>query len=136
MAPSVLGTELRPIFALQNLIFRFLQSRQKVQIWLFEQTDLRIEGRIIVSQPHSLVQPQDGFAVPDLIRSPFVLCELLRHVQGFDEYMNLVLDEAEEVSMKRKTRKALGEALATSLPLHSEAALLAWQECAAPRSLH
>lgn len=32
----------------QNLIFRFLQSRQKVQIWLFEQTDLRIEGRIIV----------------------------------------------------------------------------------------
>ena len=28
--------------------------------------------------------------------------------QGFDEYMNLVLDEAEEVSMKRKTRKALG----------------------------
>lgn len=33
----------------QNLIFRFLQSRQKVQIWLYEQTDLRIEGRIIVS---------------------------------------------------------------------------------------
>lgn len=29
-------------------------------------------------------------------------------VQGFDEYMNLVLDEAEEVSMKRKTRKPLG----------------------------
>lgn len=32
----------------QNLIFRFLQSRQKVQIWLYEQADLRIEGRIIV----------------------------------------------------------------------------------------
>ena len=29
-------------------------------------------------------------------------------MQGFDEYMNLVLDEAEEVSMKRKSRKALG----------------------------
>lgn len=29
-------------------------------------------------------------------------------VQGFDEYMNLVLDEAEEVSMKRKTRKPVG----------------------------
>ncbi|KAI7737960.1 hypothetical protein M8C21_004922 [Ambrosia artemisiifolia] len=28
---------------------------------------------------------------------------------GFDEYMNLVLDEAEEVSIKKKTRKALGE---------------------------
>lgn len=35
--------------ALQNLIFRFLQSRQKIQIWLFEHNDLRIEGRIIVS---------------------------------------------------------------------------------------
>ena len=80
-----------------------------MQIWLFEQTDLRIEGRIIVSQPHNLVQPQNAFAVPDLIKSPFVLCELLSYVQGFDEYMNLVLDEAEEVSMKRKTRKALGE---------------------------
>ena len=31
-----------------NLIFRFLQSRQPVQIWLYENTDLRIEGRIIV----------------------------------------------------------------------------------------
>ena len=30
-------------------------------------------------------------------------------VQGFDEYMNLVLDDAEEVSVKRKTRKAVGE---------------------------
>lgn len=40
---------LLPTPALQNLIFRFLQSRQKIQIWLFEQTDMRIEGRIIVS---------------------------------------------------------------------------------------
>ncbi|KAI8834964.1 hypothetical protein BJ741DRAFT_608758 [Chytriomyces cf. hyalinus JEL632] len=30
-----------------NLIFRFLQQRSKVQIWLYEQTDIRIEGRII-----------------------------------------------------------------------------------------
>ncbi len=29
-------------------------------------------------------------------------------MKGFDEYMNLVLDEAEEVSVKRKTRKAVG----------------------------
>lgn len=43
-------------------------------MWLYEQTDLRIEGRII----------------------------------GFDEYMNLVLDDAEEVALKKKTRKALG----------------------------
>lgn len=47
---------------LQNLIFRYLQNvnyklkiifllnfqKTKIQIWLFEQTDLRIEGRIIV----------------------------------------------------------------------------------------
>ena len=29
--------------------------------------------------------------------------------QGFDEYMNLVLDEAEEVHTKSKTRKTLGK---------------------------
>ncbi|KAJ1615692.1 hypothetical protein T492DRAFT_1111758 [Pavlovales sp. CCMP2436] len=57
-----------------NLIFRFLQNKTRIQVWLFEQTDLRIEGRII----------------------------------GFDEYMNLVLDDAEEVLLKKKTRKPLG----------------------------
>ena len=30
---------------------------------------------------------------------------------GFDEYMNLVLDEAEELSIKKKTRKDLGRIL-------------------------
>uniref|UniRef100_A0A0D9X4E7 Sm protein E n=1 Tax=Leersia perrieri TaxID=77586 RepID=A0A0D9X4E7_9ORYZ len=45
-----------------------------IQIWLFEQKDLRIEGRII----------------------------------GFDEYMNLVLDDAEEINVKKDTRKSLG----------------------------
>lgn len=39
------------LLRLQNLIFRFLQSRQKIQIWLYEHNDLRIEGRIIVSPP-------------------------------------------------------------------------------------
>jgi len=63
--------------ALQNLIFRFLQSRQKIQIWLYDHNDMRVEGRLI----------------------------------GFDEYMNLVLDEAEEVSIKRQCRKPLGRIL-------------------------
>jgi hypothetical protein len=31
--------------------------------------------------------------------------------QGFDEYMNIVLDGAQEVSVKRKTRKDLGRIL-------------------------
>jgi len=30
------------------------------------------------------------------------------HIVGFDEYMNLVLDEAEEVNMKTKQKKPLG----------------------------
>ena len=30
-------------------------------------------------------------------------------LQGFDEYMNLVLDEAEEVHLKKQTRKPLGK---------------------------
>lgn len=37
--------------------------------------------------------------------------------QGFDEYMNLVLDEAEEVSMKRQTRKAVGEVACRKLQI-------------------
>ena len=32
-------------------------------------------------------------------------------VQGFDEYMNLVLDDAEEVHIKKNTRKPLGDLL-------------------------
>ena len=57
-----------------NLIFRFLQSKSIVQVWLYENVNLRIEG---------------------------VIC-------GFDEYMNLVLDEAVEVHMKTGKRKTLG----------------------------
>ena len=36
-------------------------------------------------------------------------CELGGHIIGFDEYMNLVLGEAEEVHMKNQTRKYLGD---------------------------
>ena len=32
-----------------NLIFRFLQSKTRVQIWIYEMTDLKIEGVIVVS---------------------------------------------------------------------------------------
>ncbi|KAI3913722.1 hypothetical protein MKW98_011783 [Papaver atlanticum] len=32
-------------------------------------------------------------------------------IEGFDEYMNLVLDDAEEVNIKKNTRKSLGEIL-------------------------
>ncbi|OCT84526.1 hypothetical protein XELAEV_18022679mg [Xenopus laevis] len=92
------------LFALtshQNLIFRYLQNvsyrflfyllvyfffcvcfnyllclfqRSRVQVWLYEQVNMRIEGCII----------------------------------GFDEYMNIVLDDAEEIHLKTKSRKQLG----------------------------
>ncbi|CAN0412589.1 unnamed protein product, partial [Pylaiella littoralis] len=50
-------------------------QRTRVQIWLYENTKMRIEGQIL----------------------------------GFDEYMNLVLDEAEEVRpTEGDERKQLG----------------------------
>ena len=33
-----------------NLIFRFLQSKTRVQIWIYEMKDLKIEGVIVVSK--------------------------------------------------------------------------------------
>ncbi|KAI8145714.1 hypothetical protein BJV82DRAFT_601971 [Fennellomyces sp. T-0311] len=58
-----------------NLIFRYLQNKARVQIWLVDKTDMRIEGQII----------------------------------GFDEFMNLVLDDAVEVLTKDEgSRRQLG----------------------------
>ena len=71
--PKVQKVMVQPI----NLIFRYLLNRSRIQVWLYEQCNLRIEGCII----------------------------------GFDEYMNLVLDEAEEVHMKTTNRKTLGRIL-------------------------
>merc|ERR1712018_838245 len=56
-----------------NLIFRYLQNRTRVVVWLYENVNTRIEGQIV----------------------------------GFDEYMNLVLDEATEVH-KKGNEKQLG----------------------------
>jgi len=60
-----------------NLIFRYLQNRARIQVWLTENVNLRIEGHII----------------------------------GFDEYMNLVLDDAEELYLKTKKRRPVGRIL-------------------------
>ncbi len=48
----------------------------------------------------------DNF-VKNIMRSQKVLFALC--LKGFDEYMNLVLDDAEEVHMKTKNRKPLGK---------------------------
>jgi small nuclear ribonucleoprotein E len=68
--PKVQKVMVQPI----NLIFRYLQNRSRVDVWLYENINLRIQG----------------------------------HIVGFDEYMNLVLDDAEEYHIKKKTRKTLG----------------------------
>lgn len=60
-----------------NIIFRLLQHKQRVQLWLYDHTDLRMEGRIV----------------------------------GLDEYMNLVLDDAEEITVKKNVRRHLGRVL-------------------------
>ena len=49
------------------MIYKWFQTKSRVEIWLYDNTELRIEGMII----------------------------------GFDEYMNCVLDEAEEVFLKK-----------------------------------
>lgn len=60
-----------------NLIYDFLKNRERVSVWLFENTSMKIEGVLI----------------------------------GFDEYMNLVLDAAEEVHVKSNHRQAVGRIL-------------------------
>lgn len=37
-----------------NLIFRFLQNQQRISIWLFNQSNLRIEGVILVRKQREI----------------------------------------------------------------------------------
>jgi len=61
-----------------NVIFKNLQQGTKVSIWLYDNIEMRIEGRII----------------------------------GFDEFMNIVIDDAVEVYVKDvKPRRELGRIL-------------------------
>ncbi len=69
--PKVQKVMVQPI----NLIFRYLQSRTLVSVWLYENVNTRMEG----------------------------------HIVGFDEYMNLVLDEACEVHIKNGTKKQVNK---------------------------
>ena len=73
MSGKVAKVMVQPI----NLLFRYLQNKSRIQIWVYEQVNLRVEGEII----------------------------------GFDEYMNLVLDDAEEVHIKKNTRRKIGRIL-------------------------
>eukprot|EP00965_Chrysotila_dentata_P006816 222945-Pleurochrysis_carterae.AAC.1 len=103
----------------------FALQKTRVQIWIFENTDLRIEGRIVV-RPIYRASSADTVSlsvgpVPacqrTLLLTAAAAClpsmpkalELSAQECGFDEYMNLVLDDAEELSIKKKTRKTLGK---------------------------
>uniref|UniRef100_A0A2K6C3V7 Small nuclear ribonucleoprotein E n=1 Tax=Macaca nemestrina TaxID=9545 RepID=A0A2K6C3V7_MACNE len=56
-----------------NLIFKYLQNRPRIQVWVYEQANMWTGNFII----------------------------------GFDECKNLVLDDAEEIHSKTKSRKQL-----------------------------
>jgi len=71
--PKIQKVMVQPI----NLIFRFLQNRSRIQVWLSENVKLRVEGLLI----------------------------------GFDEYMNLVLDDACEYYVKSNLKKSIGRIL-------------------------
>ncbi|KAF2196360.1 sm snRNP core protein Sme1 [Delitschia confertaspora ATCC 74209] len=65
-----------------NYIFKLLQARATISVWLFENLGMRIEGKL----------------------------------RGFDEFMNLVIDDAVEVMLVTKTnpeekRRQLGQIL-------------------------
>ena len=74
--PKVQRVMVQPI----NLIFRYLQNRTLVSVWLYENVNTRMEGRIV----------------------------------GFDEYMNLVLNDASECHVKNGTRKKVTNQSVTS----------------------
>lgn len=74
-----------------NLLFSFLQQQTPVQIWLYEQVNSRLEGKIRVCIMSDCC---DGDAN-----------------KGFDEFMNLVIDDAVEVNTKKNTKRTLGRIL-------------------------
>lgn len=83
-----------------NQIFHFFTSKQKVQIWLYDHKELFLEGVIQVSFLHVNIRVEEK-----------LLLTILNHVyimmflQGFDEYMNIVLDQASEVYTKKDVKK-------------------------------
>lgn len=93
-----------------NLIFRHLQTKQVVEIWLFEQLHTRIEGKIIVWLIRRV--EAEGVMILFDVHNDARKCDdastLTSEPQGLDEFMNLVLDEAAEINTKKKERKELG----------------------------
>lgn len=90
-------------FSIFSHFSRLFLQKTRVSLSLYENTDMRIEGRIIVLSLSFLCLCFP--LAPSLtVDFPFFFC----FVQGFDEYMNLVLDDAEEISVKKDTRSRVG----------------------------
>ncbi|KAM4055717.1 LSM domain-containing protein [Hirsutella rhossiliensis] len=85
------------------MIFKLLQSNATVRVWLYEQLSIRIEGKIRVGGPLTSRRSDSK----------------LTNTQGFDEFMNLVIDDAVEVKQPPRgaakadvePRKPLGQIL-------------------------
>ncbi|KAG4304831.1 hypothetical protein PORY_001884 [Pneumocystis oryctolagi] len=71
------GTKQKVMIPPINFIFKLLQQYTTVCIWLYEQIETRIEGKI----------------------------------RGFDEFMNLVIDDAVEIGQKKNSQRQLGRIL-------------------------
>ncbi|KAJ3374569.1 hypothetical protein GGF31_007347 [Allomyces arbusculus] len=82
MSSTVKKVMVQPI----AVVFKHLQNKQRVSVWLFEQDEMRIEGVI----------------------------------NGFDEFMNLVLDDAEEVHYKKGTRQVVNRKPLTRILLKGD----------------
>lgn len=84
-----------------NIIFRHLQQQTRVSLWLYDNVDFRIEGKIIVSRHGSspMVQYYTNMVIDKL---QLLLPDFL---QGFDEFMNVTLADAEEVWTKKDNKR-------------------------------
>ena len=71
---------------------RYLQNRTRVVVWLYENVNTRIEGQIVGKFSWTAIHSTRP-------------CFIMFFHSGFDEYMNLVLDEATEVHKKGGEKK-------------------------------
>lgn len=93
-----------------NFIFKLLQQHSTVSIWLYEQLGIRIEGKIRVAAP-TLLYFSSG-----LLTFSFS--------QGFDEFMNLVVDDAVEVKQATKTEEEKRRELGATVLLETPKSIL------------
>lgn len=88
---------------------------ERLQFWA-DRPEPAAHSIAVVRSPHSdpsrVAKPSDSDShMRVCVLSVFDARSLAASAQGFDEYMNLVLDDASEVDMKQKSRKSLGRVM-------------------------